>query len=907
MNKSYSLTVLFIMVAVLAFGIAMVSADDAEAAQYDVELKYLDNVEIKVIEGMNPVIFNYTVRNTGDNPSEEVYLQLDEVPPLWNVFFSADPNHGTVIGTYSPSAPFDFLLGKAEKCNFTMTITSAPNQLNRTYDFKLNAWPRKDVGRNDSHTVGAVIPQKSGFEIQVWNPPPNIEYYAIPPSTVTIRFALYNVGNGVDRFLIRGESSRSEAGWVLSFESGIDEFGFTINLTADPNRQHPHFIDVKVPIPAGERAHVTAHITINATSMFNVTKQMPPAFAQISSLQYYNFQVYVNGLDKKEGIPGEEVEFQLRINNQGNGWDTFSITPVWDTDLNPGFIASANPRSIDIDLTDNGTVQYIVKVPTNAPKKTYFFTVEIESSSPELSPVTKSFAVEVGQYFAIEMESPINKASTIPGGNLEFEVTVRNTGNGLDSIVIQDILGAPSTWLTYTQPPEVTLLQDQEAIIKIIVIIPSKFEEAPIGSYNLTVPATSSRSDASAEFNLIIDITQFYRIEWLYQGEEITNPERPVAQPGSIRPRRSFNPYEKNYIDITLEVKNFGNGGDNITMSGYSPDPRITVEITPEFTLLFRDQIKYVKVHIEVPEDLLPGVYSLFANASSQDITFTERVVPLDFEIENYDARVPEIPTYIDPDVGDVVRSEVNVLPRTNLSFKLKIENNGTRPLSTVTVRVFDNYYENNVLVSWNFFNFTSPPIAVGDRYIVGERPFSPTNPPLYWWSNRSGEHNLVFKIFYDDQATVTNDVSDLNVTVEKLEENVGTLAENAYLVGTIIAVVIAVVIVAGYVFALRRKPQVDADLYSSIYGGDFEEEEVADVPAEAAAEAGPALSPEQQALYGDDYVDDGADYDYDDDEYDYDYEDGDYDYEDGDYEDASTETAVVEETKVETKAETKK
>jgi hypothetical protein len=224
-----------------------------------------------------------------------------------------------------------------------------------------------------------------------------------------------------------------------------------------------------------------------------------------------------------------------------------------------------------------------------------------------------------------------------------------------------------------------------------------------------------------------------------------------------------------------------------------------------------------------------------------------------------------------------------------------------------VTVRVFDNYYENNVLVSWNFFNFTTPPIAVGDRYIVGERPFSPTNPPLYWWSNRSGEHNLVFKIFYDDQATVTNDVSDLNVTVEKLEENVGTLAENAYLVGTIIAVVIAVVIVAGYVFALRRKPQVDADLYSSIYGGDFEEEEVADVPAEAAPDAGPALSPEQQALYGDDYVDDGADYDYDDDEYDYDYEDGDYDYEDGDYEDASTETAVVEETKVETKAETKK
>ncbi len=896
MNKSYSFTVLFIMVAVLAFGIAMVSADDAEAAQYDVELKYMDGVEIKILEGMNPVIFNYTVRNTGDNPSMEVYLQLEEVPSLWNVFFSADPRSGTEMGTYVPSQPFDFLLQKAEKCNFTMTITSAPNQLNKTYDFKLNAWPRKDPGRNDSHTVGVVITQIAGFEIGVWNPPPNGVYLAIPPSTVTVRFALFNTGNGVDRFLVRGHSSRSEAGWTISFDSGVDEFGFTPNISADPLKQRPHFIDVKVPIPAGERAHVTAHITINATSMFNVTKQMPPAFAQISSLQYYNFQVYVNGPDKKDGTPGEEVEFQLKINNQGNGWDTFSIKPVWDTDLNPGFIASANPRAIDIDLNDNGTVQYIVKVPTNAPKKTYFFTAEIESSSPELSPVTKSFAVEVGQYFAIQMEAPVSRASTIPGGNLEFEVTVRNTGNGLDSIVIQKIKGAPDAWLTYTQPPEVTLLQDAEAIIKIIVIIPSKFEEAPIGSYNLTVPAISSRSDASAEFSLIIDITQFYRIEWLYQGEEITNPDRPEAQLGSIRPRRSFNPYEKNSIDITLEVKNFGNGGDNITMSGYSTDPRITVEITPEFTLLFRDQIKYVKVHIEVPENIPHGVYVVYANASSQDITFIERVVPLDFEVENYDARVPAIPTYIDPDMGDVVRSEVNVKPNSNLSFKLKIENNGTRPLSAVTVRVYDNYYANNGLVTWNFFNFTTPPIAVGDRYIVGERPYSKTNPPLYWWSNRSGSHNLVFKIFYEAQAEVTNDISDLNVTVEKEAGGSDSITQNAYLMGTIIAVVIAVVIVAGYVFALRRKPQVDADLYSSIYGGDFDEEVVAEVPAEAAPEAEPAMSPEQQALYGDDYVDDGADYD--DEEYDYDYENGEYADGDDDYGHVGTETAAVEETK---------
>jgi len=57
----------------------------------------------------------------------------------------------------------------------------------------------------------------------------------------------------------------------------------------------------------------------------------------------------------------------------------------------------------------------------------------------------------------------------------------------------------------------------------------------------------------------------------------------------------------------------------------------------------------------------------------------------------------------------------------------------------------------------------------------------------------------------------------------------------------------------------LRRKPVVDKDLYSSIYGADFEEAAPvmeAEAPAAAAAAA---LTPEQQALYGGDYGTEGG------------------------------------------------
>ena len=202
-----------------------------------------------------------------------------------------------------------------------------------------------------------------------------------------------------------------------------------------------------------------------------------------------------------------------------------------------------------------------------------------------------------------------------------------------------------------------------------------------------------------------------------------------------------------------------------------------------------------------------------------------------------------------------MVRAELSVEPRSNLSFKLKIENNGTKAMPAVLVRVFDNYEKQGDVIRWNFFNFTTPPIAVGDRYIVGERPFSASNPPLYWYANISGTHTLEFKVFFDHQSTAGNDLATINVTVEKEKGGSDTVVENPAFLGGIVAIVVAVLIVAGYVMVLRRKPQVDADLYSSIYGADFEEEAMAGPAEEAPVEADTGLTPEQEALYGEDYA----------------------------------------------------
>jgi hypothetical protein len=248
--------------------------------------------------------------------------------------------------------------------------------------------------------------------------------------------------------------------------------------------------------------------------------------------------------------------------------------------------------------------------------------------------------------------------------------------------------------------------------------------------------------------------------------EDVTSPQEPVAPPEATLPRRSFNPYERNSIDITLVLKNYGSGGDNITTEEYHSNGQISVTVSPSSTYMEKDEIKFINVAIEVPVDLDPGVYTLLINASSEDPEFVTRTVTLEFEIENYDVKIPPIPTIVDPKLGDVVLSDYSVLQGSNISFKLEIENNGSRPLVSVYLRGFDNYTRDGIPSSWDFINISTPPIVVGDRLIVGKPPFNDDNPPLYWRANEPGDHTLEFWVYYGDQSNSGNDISRINITV---------------------------------------------------------------------------------------------------------------------------------------------
>lgn len=518
---------------------SLLVADEGDAARtFDVNLTLEDTSSVRVATWGDVVIFNFTIEHNGTAPSEEVVIEILNASLLWHFFLTADPQSGveTGIGT-----SFDFLLVKDEIAKLTVTFSVPVDALEGTYWFTFLAYPQSAPSHKDSCIIGVIVRQRVSYDLILWDPPPEGTYMAQPSSKVSITYALYNTGNGADRFLINGSSSGSNEGWTITFMDGIDEDGYTISIPADPSRTNPYFINISVEVPAGTVARVKSSVYLNSTSLTN---------------------------------------------------PDFQHTRVWAW-------------------------------------------------------------VEVLQFFMIELTGDITTQETVPGGNLEFVVDVRNTGNGLDSIVIQEIEGMPPTWLTYTQPPEVTLLQNQTADIKIIVIVPSRSDEAPDLSYTLTIRARSSRSDAAATLDLVVNITPFNRIEWTYRGEEITNPERPSAQPGSIRPQPEIDLYSTTSLILTMGIENFGNIADDVVLDVKEADTMIEVELSKSILTVASGTSEDVVITIRVPPNMSPGIYSFTLRAQSRDIAVQLRSVPIDvlvisvFPLSDFEAL-----EYTDP-VGD--------------------------------------------------------------------------------------------------------------------------------------------------------------------------------------------------------------------------------------------------------------
>jgi uncharacterized membrane protein len=818
--------------------LAFTTAVHGDSSVYGVDLGFNDPSNVKEGHGGVAVSFTYNVTHTGTFLSENVTVELLDEQVGWSHFMAAS----TMAGVRSSTNILSLTLQRNEVAPLVIQVTSPIGVADGIYGMVVLVYTDKDPSVNASHDIYVKIGTLVGFELERLTQPPFDRTAVVPPGTVTLCYGLFNTGSVEDRYHIDYESSLAINGWTLSLVNGTDPDGWTPSLPSDPGKTHPHVIQLTLAVPADAKADTRCQVVINATSAINSSLRSPPLFTSIKALQNYDFMVLFKGENQITCEAGQQVEFQFKVRNLGNGWDTFTVVPVWDTELNPGFLASVNPRTVNISSNGTGLISYTARVPEAAPKKVYSLKATISSSSRDLDSKSLEFTVEVPQFFKVELTSPQPRMTTIPGGILDYEVDVRNAGNGLDSMTIL-ILGIPSGWLTYVQPPEVSLLQNERSKVSIRVIVPSRFEEAPRGMYELTVVADSTRSDAEGRLTIQLEIAPFHRIIWMNLDQ--------------LKPRHSLNPYERDGFDITLEIRNFGNTEDNVRFSGEGVDPRVNVTVTPDSTMLLSDQTKLIKVHIEVPRELPPGEYRAFVNATSLDAAIPTEVAPLDFEVFNLDASIPMAPTLHDPEIGCVISSTIT--KGSQVVLWLSVRNAGTKPLGSVQVRAFDTLIHNGRNVRWNFFSRNITEIKVSCTYSFGITALDAPEPSILWSANVEGHHTIEFHVYHDHQSNTTNDVAYIDLEVVTPKPQPHSLMPMLMMLGlSLLVVAIAVTLVT---YSLRRhagRPHTLAEV--KVDPASFERALPPFKPEPDKVALMPRPSPEHVALYGQDL--DGEDVD---------------------------------------------
>ncbi len=128
---------------------------------------------------------------------------------------------------------------------------------------------------------------------------------------------------------------------------------------------------VNVTVPLGTSftnsgmVTVTARWTMYPGTIGGSAEPVDGAQGRIEIAQYFQFSLN-SKLLYLETAPGNEVEFELDITNEGNFFDTFSIEITNDYKLNLyGFQTALSSSNVEIPEKENETIKILLRTPTS--------------------------------------------------------------------------------------------------------------------------------------------------------------------------------------------------------------------------------------------------------------------------------------------------------------------------------------------------------------------------------------------------------------------------------------------------------------------------------------------------------------------------------------------------------------
>lgn len=289
--------------------------------------------------------------------------------------------------------------------------------------------------------------------------------------------------------------------------------------------------------------------------------------------------------------PGASVTYVLKVENTGNRYDNYAISHE-GTNYQWGTLSAT---AMSLAPGKNGTVNYTISVPsgTAAGSKA---TVTIKATSSENSAFSASLTTTttVLQTYGAQISGlPQSPAAFNQGETKTFPITVKNTGNGIDTIMIS--ASAAAGWTVSASPSSISKASQDYSIITLSVKAPSQAVEGTTVSIVISAaPKNGQGTPASATFTAAISSHPSFGFS-LMPGEN-TSKEIKAGETGSFKftisntgnsvvsiavssanswatvdfPTSSLQPSEEKQITVTISVPAAASGTQAISVTASS-------------------------------------------------------------------------------------------------------------------------------------------------------------------------------------------------------------------------------------------------------------------------------------------------------------------------------------------------
>jgi len=467
---------------------------------------------------------------------------------------------------------------------------------------------------------------------------PNGNQDASPGSKVSYTLKVTNVGNAADRFNLLVDSTNKTAGWTATLGT---------HTTPQVASGNSHNVTLQVTVPVNGMYTDLGYVNVTVTSEKNASQsEMAYTITGVLPERYLSLSVDNSSM---EGPQGGSASFNFTVTNSGNALDRIDITSTppdgWSS-------PNISPTYFALDPDASGTFTVVQSIPSTALHKGFSLTLKAQSRDDDNVNTTSTVTVDVEQDFDVQVTIPGSNSKDVnPGDTVVYNFTVKNKGNGEDTISLsQD--GIPVAWSWALSDSSVSLPADDSQSVSLTITVPSDFEN--FGPLEVELIAVSD-GDVTARDNsskIIINVQKTYSVILTCNKLQKSG-------------------YPQDTVFYLITITNDGNAEDLIEISIDAGDYSTWASLNDTLFTVAANGHSSVNLSVEIPDNQPAGQYPINVTATSQNAK--NKGIEKTDTISSVTKVDPLYEVYLFPDGGNV--SEVDA--GNAVIYYLGVQNKG--------------------------------------------------------------------------------------------------------------------------------------------------------------------------------------------------------------------------------------